>query len=140
VNTYDVLFYVIYVNADKVPQAAMTIAMSNSVPSNHPHLPSIDILAAKGPMIQSTNAEKEPKKAIIDPNSGMKIDTATDNAVMTTRCTIPRSRFNEKLEHGGMESFRATASGDGIGVSSRNRISTVALSYHNLSSVNVGIR
>lgn len=80
--------------AAAVPQIAMTTPANMTNPSKGLHLRSIITLAATGPTMASINAEKEPRNAIIELNSGMEMDTKTDKHVMPIRWTIASIFFN----------------------------------------------
>lgn len=72
------------INAATVPQIAMMTPRTRTQPSKTPHLPASAIFADTGPITHNRKAEKEPRKAIIELNSGTRIDTPTDSAVRTT--------------------------------------------------------
>lgn len=73
-----------------VPHVVLAMANIISPTSFAPYRRVNAILAATGPMTHSTNAEKDPTKAIIELNSGMKMDTATARHAKTVRSTKMR--------------------------------------------------
>lgn len=68
--------------------------------------PSKDIFATIGPITHNTNTEKDPKIAMIVPNSGTSIDTATARQTMPIRSQTINTRLRGRLN------FRAWIIGD----------------------------
>ena len=83
--------------AATVPQAALTTAKIINPTSCTAKRRSKAIFAATGPMTQRTNAEKAPTKAIMEPNSGMKMDTATVRQAKTDRSMTMRWFFTRRV-------------------------------------------
>ena len=70
-----------------VPQVAITNAIRRRTASSQLHFPSNATFADTGPITHNKNAEKEPRKAIIALNSGMKIENATAMSANTDLST-----------------------------------------------------
>ena len=56
-----------------------------------------EIFAAIGPMTQSVKTEKDPRTAMIEPNSGMSIDTVTARKRKLIRSQATNTRLSERL-------------------------------------------
>ena len=56
-----------------------------------------DIFAAIGPITHSANTEKDPRTAMIEPKSGMSIDTATARQTKVIRSQATSARLRERL-------------------------------------------
>lgn len=76
-----------------VPQTVITTAIKSRAPSFHLHFRSSAIFADTGPITQSKNAENAPTNAIIELNSGKKIETATAEHVKAVRSRNKTSPF-----------------------------------------------
>ena len=70
---------------------AITTPETRSKPSIRVHLRVKAIFAETGPMTHKVKAEKEPKKAIIELKSGIRIDTKTDEVAKQDRSRKTRS-------------------------------------------------
>lgn len=118
--------------AATVPQIAIVTPVATIIPSNQPHFPAITTFAMTGPTIESMKAEKEPRNAIIELNSGTATETATASVVKKTRCKIANKRFHPKFELPGAtdspSGLSTRPSEDEIGVSIPSNISTVVFS------------
>jgi hypothetical protein len=68
-------------------------AVSSKNASQGPHLPVIATLADTGPITQIKNAEKEPRNAIIELNSGTRMETATESEVNKARSNVTNVRL-----------------------------------------------
>lgn len=115
-----------------VPHTAIAMPVAMIAPSKMLHCPNIATFAMTGPTIESMKAEKEPRKAIMELNSGMAIETATARLVRAIRCTIASIRFFPKADFpGGLDKpsgLSAISSGAEIGLSIPRSISIVVLS------------
>lgn len=82
-------------------------------------------------------AENDPRKAIMEPNSGTKIETPTDRNVKNIRWATPNIRFSPIWEPCGdterPDGFPDKCSGAARGTSSPRRISIVAFSWLKMS-------
>src|ERR1700722_7172812 len=79
-------------NAAAVPHIAMTLAVIKRKISSNPYRCVSAIFAEMGPMTQMTKAEKDPRKAIEELNSGTSIDIPTDRSVNRTLSTTNNAR------------------------------------------------
>ena len=83
----------------------------------------------------SINAEKDPRNAIIELNSGMDMGTKTERQVMLIRCTTATAFFSRRDRPWGAIAdmslgFVANSSGEDIELwSIPTRISMVVLSF-----------
>jgi len=89
--------------------------------------------ARTGPTTESKNAENDPRKAIIELNSGTAMDTRTARVVKKTRWRMPKRRFHRPkwVPFGAIDSpsgLTASSSGAESGTSMPSRISIVAFS------------
>lgn len=80
-------------NAAIVPQIAITVATPKNTTSQNEARPAIATFAEIGPITQSKKEENEPRKAIIELNSGTKIDTPIENMTNIVRSMIVNVRF-----------------------------------------------
>ena len=83
-------------NAATVPQIVIKMVTASNEASMNPHLPSRAILANIGPIIQVVKLRNEPKKAIRELNSGMRIDTIIHSTGMDKRSTMKIMRFKSR--------------------------------------------
>jgi len=67
--------------AATVPQIAFITPTARTTPSKMLQRPASMILAATGPITHSMKAEKEPRNAIIELNSGTRIETRIESDV-----------------------------------------------------------
>jgi len=72
---------------------AITTPIKTIDPSTKLHRPTSIMFARTGPTTASMKAEKEPKKAIIELNSGIMMDTATESKVMHMRWRMASARL-----------------------------------------------
>lgn len=86
--------YCIDQNAAIVPHAAMMTPVTSRNPSQKPQRRARAIFAEMGPMTHSKNEENAPRKAIMEENSGTKIDTTTEHSVNKARSTAVKMWFN----------------------------------------------
>ena len=71
----------------------MMPAMTKITASSGLHLPAMHTLAATGPTTHNMNALNAPKKLIIAPNSGTRMETETDRNVNRMRSmAVPKDR------------------------------------------------
>jgi hypothetical protein len=121
-----------FVKATTVPHPAMAIAITRIIPSNTPQRLSRVTFAMIGPMMQSKKAEKDPRNAIIELNSGIEIETKTESNVTVMRCTTAthflglHSEAEFVVKSAVLSSRASTVSGR---PSIPSRISIVALSW-----------
>lgn len=85
--------YVADQNAATVPHVAMMIAPIKIMRSNLEAWPARAIFAEMGPITQRRNDEKDPRKAIIELNSGTTTETATERAAIAVLSRIVRIRL-----------------------------------------------
>lgn len=109
-------------------------------PSQRVQRPASATFADTGPMTHSRNAEKDPRNAIIELNSGTRIETVTDTMVKSARSMVVKIRFRARrrsdcgvasLSTRGELDFDETpwSSGDAVLVSMPRMISSVMFSY-----------
>lgn len=83
--------------ADTVPHVAMTTAIIKSIASHLLHFFCKATFADTGPITQSMNAENEPRKAIIELNSGKNIETAMQRQVKAERSMMTRISLEKRV-------------------------------------------
>lgn len=83
--------------ADTVPHVAITIAIIKSPASHLLHFFCKATFADTGPITQSINAENDPRKAIIELNSGKNIETAMQRQVKAERSMMTRTSLEKRV-------------------------------------------
>jgi hypothetical protein len=96
---YVIYFIYVFQKAAAVPQTAMMIAETRTILSNIPYRPVSAIFAEIGPITQMINAENEPRNAIMEPNSGIRIDIPTDVNVNRTLSVTINICLGSQIDH-----------------------------------------
>jgi len=78
-------FHSVVYQTENVPQDAIAMPISKIEPSNLLHFLSMAIFALMGPMTQMRKEKREPRRPIIELNSGMAIETATVSTAIRVR-------------------------------------------------------
>lgn len=74
-----------------VPHVAMMTAVANKTASHNLQRPVKATFADTGPMTQRRNAENDPRKAIIELNSGTRMEATTETMVNIARSTVVKN-------------------------------------------------
>lgn len=122
--------------AAPVPHIAITDASASKNPSHSPHFRSRATFADIGPITARMKAENEPRIAIIELNSGTRIETVIARQTSITRSKMSKMRLNAQLNRRGV-GFAAnlgplplsSSCGGMKPVSMPRRVSIVRLSY-----------
>lgn len=140
VNSQDAFGF--YQNVTVVPHAAITTPVAMIIPSKGVQTPSITTLATTGPTMDNMNAEKDPRMAIMELNSGIKMDTTTTAPVRRMRCAMPMNllQLNDEpvCATDKPSGLSARSSGDENRISVPSKISIIALSCKAVSFTSNG--